>query len=77
MIPDAVTGEPTAAVQGAKKLWCNKTNGRTIAKLYGKTENWIGKRITLFPTDTRGAGGQTVPCIRVRPNEPKPRKVEE
>jgi hypothetical protein len=48
-----------------------KTNGATIAALYGNnTENWIGKRITLFPTTTQ-AFGKTVECVRVRPSVPK------
>lgn len=52
-----------------------KTNGKTIAALYGNlTETWIGKRITLFPTTT-AAFGQTVECIRVRPKEPQKGKA--
>lgn len=48
-----------------------KTNGRTIAELYGNMiEGWIGKRITLFPTTTP-AFGKTVECIRVRPRAPQ------
>ncbi len=49
-----------------KGLVLNRTNGDTIAKLLGRdTEDWIGKRITLFPTTTK-FGRETVPCIRVR-----------
>jgi hypothetical protein len=48
----------------------NKTNGKTISTLYGRdTEAWIGKKITLFPTTTE-YGGETVECIRVRPEVP-------
>ena len=47
------------------------TNGKTIATLYGnKTEEWIGKRITIYPTKTT-FGGAEVECIRVRPVVPK------
>lgn len=47
-----------------------KTNGKTIAAMYGsKTEEWIGRRITLFPTET-SAFGKTVDCIRIRPQKP-------
>lgn len=57
-----------------KKLALNKTNGKTIAKLYGKdTENWAGKTIALYATTT-DFGGETVDCIRVRPNVPQPQR---
>jgi hypothetical protein len=48
-----------------------KTNGKTIAAMYGnETNEWIGKRITLYPT-TCDAFGKTVECIRIRPAIPK------
>lgn len=54
-----------------KALVCNHTNGATIAQMYGpKTEGWIGKSITLFPSTTHSPKG-VVPCIRVRPEVPK------
>lgn len=47
-----------------------KTNGKTIAAMYGnKIEGWVGKRVTLFPTTT-AAFGATVECIRIRPTKP-------
>ncbi len=53
-----------------KPLALNSTNCKTIAALYGNdTEQWIGKRITLYPTQTQMAG-ETVDCIRVRPTLP-------
>lgn len=57
--------------KGAKKpLVLNKTNGKTIAAMYGNhVEEWVGKRITLFPTTTT-RDGETVECIRVRPRIP-------
>lgn len=56
-----------------KKLALNKTNGKTIAKLYGKdTDNWTGKWITIYPTTTE-FGGETVDCIRVKPFVPTPK----
>src|SRR4051812_25508125 len=50
-----------------KKIWvCNRTNSKTISKVYGgDTEDWIGKQIVLFPTTTT-FGGETVDCIRVK-----------
>ena len=39
---------------------------REDAELHGKeTNNWIGKKITLFPTRDR-FGGKQVDCIRIR-----------
>jgi hypothetical protein len=49
-----------------KGLACNITNGRAIASMYGvNIEDWIGKRITIYPTTTT-FGPKTVECIRVR-----------
>lgn len=48
----------------------NKTNAKTIAQLYGNdTTEWVGKRITIFPTTTT-FGSDIVDCIRVRPRIP-------
>jgi len=53
-----------------KGLVVNKTNGKIIARLYGNnTDQWIGKRITLYATTTT-FGADTVECIRVRPERP-------
>ncbi len=56
--------------KSGKPLALNATNGRTIAGLYGNnTDEWLGKRITLYPTTTQ-MGGETVEAIRVRPQIP-------
>lgn len=53
-----------------KKLALNKTNGKAIAAMYGTAvEAWVGKQITLYPAVT-DFGGETMPCIRVRPTIP-------
>ena len=53
-----------------RPLGLNSTNCKTIAAMYGNdTANWIGKRITLYPTQT-SFGSETVDCIRVRPGVP-------
>lgn len=45
---------------------CNKTNTKRIASLYGReTDDWVGKQITLYPSEA-DYNGDTVPCIRVR-----------
>lgn len=51
-------------------LITNKTNAETISELYGDdTDEWAGKRITLFPTKTK-FGTQKVACIRIRETVP-------
>ena len=56
--------------QECKPLILNKTNARTISLLYGEdTENWLGKKITLFTTEVSFRGETTV-GIRVRTQEP-------
>ena len=63
--------KPVVYFNGSDRgLALNKTNARSIVALYGnKTEAWVGKRVTLFPTTTQ-FGGQTVECIRIRPKIP-------
>ena len=52
--------------ESERTLVCNKTNGTTIAELHGTNlDSWIGKRITLFPTQT-DFNGRQVQCIRVK-----------
>ena len=64
--------KPILYFKGAKKgMVLNKTNGKAIAGMYGTdTDEWIGQSITLFST-TCDAFGDTVDCIRVRPQKPK------
>ncbi len=51
----------------------NKTNASTIEKLHGDdTDDWIGKKITLFATEVDFQGRQTM-AIRVRMRKPAPR----
>lgn len=66
--------KPVVYFDGKEKgLALNATNAKTIAAMYGNyTEKWIGKGVTLFPTTTQ-MGGETVECIRIRPNVPKTR----
>jgi hypothetical protein len=53
-------------------LALNKTNAKTLTTLFGtrNADEWVGKRITLYPTETQ-MGGETVDCIRIRPTVPK------
>lgn len=53
-----------------KRLVLNKTNMKTIAKLYGyETNDWVGKRVMLFPSRCE-AFGETVDCVRIRDQAP-------
>jgi hypothetical protein len=67
---------PIIRMRGKQKgLVVNKTNGKTIAALYGNdTRAWIGKSITIYPTTTK-FGSDTVDCVRVRPQVPQSRKT--
>lgn len=50
-----------------RKLALNKTNGKTLERLFGSpdTDRWVGRRVTLYPTSTT-FGNETVECIRIR-----------
>lgn len=69
------TRKPVVYFRGAQKgLALNKTNGKTIAAMYGTdTAQWPGKAVTLYPTRTT-MGGEEVDCVRIRPTPPKPAK---
>jgi hypothetical protein len=55
----------------ARGLVLCKTNGKTIAAMYGNdTDGWVGKRVTLFAAMV-DAFGKTVEAIRIRPLIPK------
>jgi len=65
------TKKPLVYFKGKEKpLALNITNVRTIGAMYGfKAEDWVGKRITLYPTTTT-FGPKTVDCVRIRPTVP-------
>jgi hypothetical protein len=58
-----------------RPLFLNITNCKTLAALTGSTniEDWAGQWVTLYPTTTRSASGETVDCIRIKNRAPKPR----
>jgi len=51
-----------------KGLVLNKTNSGKIINITGstETEDWTGKAILIYPTETEFAG-DTVECIRIKP----------
>lgn len=62
-----------AHLEGQKPFIINRTNAKTITKLYGTPyiEDWVGKLITIFPT-TCSVAGETVECLRIRSTRPQP-----
>lgn len=66
-----------AQIIGNKPLILNKTNCKTIEKMYGpEIENWAGKQITLYESTTR-MGSETVGCLRIRALTPNLQPVKE
>ena len=66
-----------AKLEGQKSLILNRTNAKTITKLYNSpfVEDWSGKYITLYPTTTR-FGGETVECLRIRTVVPQVKRID-
>lgn len=60
-----------AKLKDQKPMILNRTNCRTIQKIYGTPyiEEWAGKQIQLFAATTKMAGDE-VECLRIRPNIP-------
>lgn len=53
-----------------KKLALNKTNGKSIAKMYGKdADAWPGKWVALYTAQVE-YDGEMRDCIRIRPKQP-------
>lgn len=67
-MPNSGEKKPALYFRGKDKgLLVNKTNFNTIAEVLGAedTDDWEGKQITLYPTET-DFQGKMVDCIRVR-----------
>lgn len=65
--------KPMLYFRGKKKpLALNATNGKTIERIAGTPDisKWGGIHVALYVTTTQW-GGETVPCIRVRPTAAK------
>jgi len=60
-----------AQLVGHKPFIINRTNAKTITKIYGSPfiEDWAGKKITLFVAQVKVAG-DTVEALRIRPEAP-------
>ena len=56
--------------EAQKGMTLNKVNGSRIIAMYGsETDDWMGKRVTLYPSETTFQG-DVVGCVRVRPTPP-------
>jgi len=57
-----------AKIKGNKPMILNRTNCKTIAKIYDSPfiEDWAGKQITIFASTAKLAG-EVVECLRIRP----------
>ena len=64
--------KPVASFHETEKTFVvNKTNWKTIEKLYGPdSDDWVGKKIALFATEVP-FGQEMVMAIRVRLKAPK------
>ena len=73
---DTIDHKPVVTLVEYEKKWVmNKTNGQTIADIYGpEAMNWIGKRVTLFAKKVK-AFGKVHDAIRVKPRAPVAKKV--
>lgn len=63
--------------ENLKPLILNRTNAKTITKLYGTgfIDEWVGKKITMMVRNVR-AFGETVEAIRIKPEVPREKKAE-
>lgn len=69
--------KPIIHFKEGKQMVCNKTNGNSIAELYGdETDNWIGREIVLVVRDVDFQGKST-PAIRVKNLNSKDIQIQE
>lgn len=66
-----------AQLIGQKPLILNRTNSKTIQKIYETPyiEDWKGKQIQLYASTTKVAG-EAVECLRIRPFVPNKKLPE-
>tara|TARA_B100000945_G_scaffold160741_1_gene129049 strand:- start:708 stop:1124 length:417 start_codon:yes stop_codon:yes gene_type:complete len=71
-------GVVVSFIERPKELVLALINYKSIRRIHGSDpNNWIGKRVTFFPTTCHAFGDPKHPCIRVRsrvvdPNTGKP-----
>lgn len=67
-----------AYLKGQKPFILNRTNMKTISKIYGTPyiEDWAGKQITLYVARVKAFGEDDVEALRVRPEKPATKNPE-
>lgn len=67
-----------AYLKGQKPFILNRTNMKTISKIYGTPyiEDWAGKQITLYVARVKAFGEDDVEALRVRPEKPSKKNPE-
>lgn len=55
-----------------KPMVLNPTNSKVLERTYksGLTEDWIGKKIIVYPSTTRFGKDPNVPCLRIKEEIP-------
>ena len=46
-------------------MWLNTVNIRNLTRLFGKVENWVGKKVTVYTEDVK-AFGKITKGLRVK-----------
>ena len=59
-----------------KPMILNVTNFKTVEALYGDTDGWVSKKVTLYVTEVNWKG-EMVPALRIRKEVPEPVLVPE
>lgn len=62
-----------------KGMVLNKTNIQALEMATGEsdTDDWAGKRVTLYEGETTDPSGKLVPCLRIKSKAPKDAKPAE
>lgn len=68
--------KPVLFFTNGKQMVLNKTNGTTLAKMFGDdTDGWVHKEITLIVAEVP-FGGKTVPAIRIHDADSREMQVQ-
>ncbi len=61
-----------AYLKNEKPFIINKTNMKTITKIYGTPyiEEWVGRSVTVFATPVKGKAGEIVEALRIVEEKP-------
>jgi len=62
--------QPIISLEELKPMILNVTNFKTVEALYGDTDGWVSKKVTLYVTEVNWKGDM-VPALRIRKEEPE------